>query len=281
MVGERIRLHDEDGFEGMRVAGQLAAQTLDYIEGEIIEGRSTADLDQRCSEFIRDNGGTPATVGYNGYMHASCISVNHVVTHGIPSETKRLRAGDILNIDVTPKIDGWHGDSSRMFIVGRASRKAERLVAMTYRAMMAGIAAVRPGATLGDLGAAIEAVGQEHGLSTVYDFCGHGIGKAFHTAPQILHYGRPGEGVVLEPGMFFTIEPMFNLGKSDVLILNDGWTTVTRDKSWSAQFEHSIGVTENGNEIFTSSHSGRHHPLSEEASFHDELSKKILSEILD
>jgi len=251
VTGRRIPLYGPEGFEGMRRAGQLAAQTLDFIAPYVQPGVTTAELDRLCERFMRDAGAVPATIGYHGYAHATCISVNHVVTHGIPSEDKVLREGDILNIDVTPLLDGWHGDSSRMYVVGEASVLAKRLIATTYEALMAGIAAVKPGATLGDIGHAIEQVARRERFSIVEDFCGHGVGRVFHDAPQVLHFGKPGTGIVLEPGMIFTIEPMLNAGKPGVKVLADGWTAVTRDRSLSAQFEHSVGVTETGVEVFT------------------------------
>ncbi len=251
MNNRSIPLHDAEGFEGMRRAGRLAAETLDFIGPHVRPGISTAALDKLCETFMRDHGGVPATIGYKGYQHASCISVNHVVTHGIPSEKKILGEGDILNIDVTPLVDGWHGDSSRMYVAGQPSVKARRLCDVTYQALMAGIAAVKPGNTLGDIGHAIQSLAAKNRFSVVEDFCGHGVGRVFHDAPQVLHYGKPGTGVVLEPGMIFTIEPMLNAGKADVKVLGDGWTAVTRDQSLSAQFEHSVGVTETGVEIFT------------------------------
>ena len=256
MTNRPIPLHDADGFAGMRKAGALAALTLDFIGGHVRPGISTGELDRLCDTFMRDHGSVAATIGYKGYQHASCISVNHVVTHGIPSDAKVLRDGDILNIDVTPLVDGWHGDSSRMFIAGEASVKARRLCDITYQALMLGIAEVKPGKTLGDVGHAIETLARKNRFSIVEDFCGHGVGRVFHDAPQVLHYGKPGSGVVLEPGMIFTIEPMLNAGKADVKILGDGWTTVTRDQSLSAQFEQSVGVTETGYEIFTPSPKG-------------------------
>ncbi|GIK97456.1 MAG: methionine aminopeptidase [Alphaproteobacteria bacterium] len=250
-TGRAIPLHGAEGFEGMRRAGRVAAATLDFIAPHVKPGVSTAELDRLCEEFMRERGAVPATIGYHGYAHASCISVNHVVTHGIPSADKVLREGDILNIDVTPLLDGWHGDSSRMYVAGEPSVLARRLIDTTYEAMMAGIGAVRPGATLGDVGHAIETVARRERFSIVEDFCGHGVGRVFHDAPQVLHHGRPGSGIVLEPGMIFTIEPMLNAGKPGVKVLADGWTAVTRDRSLSAQFEHSVGVTETGVEIFT------------------------------
>jgi methionyl aminopeptidase len=249
--GKRIPLHDEAGFAAMRRVGRVAADTLDMIAPHVKPGISTAELDALCEAYMRQVGSIPATIGYNGYQHASCISVNHVVTHGIPSNSKYLREGDIVNIDVSPLLGGWHGDTSRTFQVGAVSILAERLVKKAYEAMFAGINAVRPGATLGDVGAAIEAVARAQGFSTVRDFCGHGIGQVFHDAPQVLHYGRAGTGVVLEPGMIFTIEPMLNAGGHHVKVLRDEWTTVTKDHSLSAQFEHTVAVTDIGVEIFT------------------------------
>jgi methionyl aminopeptidase len=249
--GKPIRLHDADDFAAMRLAGRIAADTLDYIAPFVQAGISTAELDKLCEDYMRAAGAIPATIDYHGYQHASCISVNHVVTHGIPSPTKILKTGDIVNIDVTPKFQGWHGDTSRTYKVGAVSIQANRLVERTYTAMMAGIAEVKPGATLGDVGAAIEAIARAAGFSTVRDYCGHGLGQVFHDTPQVTHYGKRGTGIVLEPGMFFTIEPMFNAGTHHVKVLGDGWTTVTKDHSLSAQFEHSLAVTEDGYEIFT------------------------------
>ena len=248
---KQIPLHDEEGFAAMRAAGRVAADTLDFITPYVKPGVSTAELDRLCEEFMRAAGSIPATIDYHGYQHASCISVNNVVTHGVPSATKILRAGDIVNIDVTPKLNGWHGDTSRTFEVGAVSILAARLVRTAYAAMMAGINKVRPGATLGDVGAAIEAVARAQSFSTVRDYCGHGVGQVFHDAPQVLHYGRPGTGIVLEPGMIFTIEPMINAGGYQVKTLPDKWTTVTKDRTLSAQFEHTLAVTETGFEIFT------------------------------
>ena len=252
-TGRPIPLHGPEGFAAMREAGRIAAETLDFIAAYIEPGVSTGQLDRLCEDFMRAAGAVPATIGYKGYRHATCISVNHVVTHGIPSDDKILAEGDILNIDVTPKLDGWHGDSSRMYLVGAVALKAQRLVATTQAAMMAGINAVRPGARLGDIGHAIETIARRERFSVVREFCGHGVGQVFHDAPQVIHCGPPGTGVTLEPGMIFTIEPMLNAGRAPVKILADGWTAVTRDRSLSAQFEHSIGVTETGVEIFTHS----------------------------
>ncbi|RSZ58371.1 type I methionyl aminopeptidase [Massilia atriviolacea] len=255
--GKPIPLHDEEAFEAMRAAGRLAAATLDFIAPHVRPGVSTATLDAMCEEFMRAGGGIPATIGYHGYRHASCISVNHVVTHGVPSDKKILREGDIVNIDVTPRLNGWHGDTSRTFEVGTISILARRLVDAAYDAMMAGVRTVRPGATLGDVGAAVEAHIKSQGFSSVRDFCGHGIGKVMHDAPQVTHYGRPGTGIVLEPGMMFTIEPMVNAGTHHVTVLPDKWTTVSKDRKWSAQFEHTVAVTDSGVEIFTLSAEGR------------------------
>lgn len=249
--GRKIPLHDAAAFAAMRAAGRVAADTLDMIAAQVQPGVSTAALDALCEAYMRAAGSIPATIGYHGYQHASCISVNQVVTHGVPSASTILRDGDIVNIDVTPLLDGWHGDASRTYRVGAVSALAERLVSTAYEAMYAGIHAVRPGATLGDVGAAIEAVASAQGFSSVRDFCGHGIGRVFHDAPQVLHYGRAGSGIVLEAGMIFTIEPMLNAGSHQVMVLADKWTTVTRDRSLSAQFEHTVAVTEGGFEIFT------------------------------
>ena len=257
-----IRLHGPEGFEGMRRAGRLAAECLDMLTPHVKPGVVTEDLDRLAREFILDHGALPACLGYRGYRHTLCISVNHVVCHGIPSE-RTLREGDIANIDVTVVVDGWHGDTSRMYGVGKVPARARRLVEVTYEALQRGIDAVRPGATTGDIGAAIQAWVESQRCSVVRDFCGHGLGKVFHDAPNILHYGHKGTGEVLRPGMFFTIEPMVNLGKWQVKILADGWTAVTRDKSLSAQCEHSIGVTEDGCEVFTASPTGQFQPAIE------------------
>lgn len=255
-----IPLHDKSGFEGMRIAGKLAAETLDYITPFVVPGAVTADLDKKIQDFVEGRGAVSATIGYKGYQHASCISINHVVCHGIPSE-KMLKDGDIVNIDVTVIVDEWHGDTSRMFLVGdKVPVKAKLLVETTYDCMMRGIEAVKPGATLGDVGYAIQEYAESQRFSVVRDFCGHGIGKIFHCPPSVLHYGEPNTGTILEEGMFFTIEPMINAGKYATKILSDGWTAVTRDKSLSAQFEHSLAVTSDGFEIFTTSPAGLHKP---------------------
>jgi methionyl aminopeptidase len=260
--GRRIKLHGEAHFAAMRKAGRLAAETLDMITPHVAPGVTTGELDRLCHDFIRAHAAIPAPLGYRGFPKSICTSVNHVVCHGIPGD-KRLVSGDILNIDVTVIVDGWHGDTSRMFFVGDVGVKARRLCDVTYEAMMAGIAAVRPGATLGDIGRAIQAHAEGQRFSVVRDFCGHGLGRVFHDAPSVLHYhdrSNSLHALPLRPGMFFTIEPMINAGDWKVKVLNDGWTAVTRDKSLSAQFEHSVGVTADGVEIFTSSPSGLHRP---------------------
>jgi methionyl aminopeptidase len=256
----RIVIHGADDFEGMRKAGRLAAETLDFVTPHVKVGVSTETLDRLCHDFIVAHQAVPAPLNYRGFPKSICTSVNHVVCHGIPSERKTLKDGDILNIDVTVILDGWHGDTSRMFALGTPSVKARRLVEVTYEAMMRGIEAVEPGATLGDIGRAIQSHAEMHRFSVVRDFCGHGLGRVFHAAPSVLHFGQPGEGAVLREGMFFTIEPMINVGRYEVKILGDGWTAVTRDKSLSAQFEHSLGVTATGYEIFTLSPKGWRQP---------------------
>jgi methionyl aminopeptidase len=254
-----IKLHGPAGFEGMRKAGRLAAAILDAMAPLVKPGVSTAELDDVVRQMTLAGGAVPATLGYRGYTHSCCISINHVVCHGIPSE-RTLRDGDIVNIDVTPLLDGWHGDSSRMYLVGDVPLKARRLVEVTYECLMLGIEQARPGNRLGDIGAAIQrhAEGQRYGV--VREFCGHGLGRLFHDAPEVVHAARAGTGPELKPGMFFTIEPMINLGKPAVKLLEDGWTAVTRDRSLSAQFEHSIGITEDGCEVFTASQQGLHKP---------------------
>ncbi|KRA84282.1 type I methionyl aminopeptidase [Altererythrobacter sp. Root672] len=254
-----IKLHGPDGFEGMRKAGRLAAQILDEMASVVRPGISTEEIDRVVREMTLDGGGVPATLGYRGYTHSCCISINHVVCHGIPS-SKTIKDGDIVNIDVTPLLDGWHGDSSRMYLVGDVSLKAKRLIDVTYECLMLGIEQAKPGARLGDIGAAIQAHAEQYRYGVVRDFCGHGLGRLFHDAPEVVHAARAGTGPELRAGMFMTIEPMINLGKAAVKVLNDGWTAVTRDKSLSAQFEHSIGITEDGCEIFTLSPKGLHQP---------------------
>jgi methionyl aminopeptidase len=255
----RIKLHKPEDFAGMRKAGKLTAEALDLITPMVRAGATTEAMDKFIVEFARDNKAVPAPLNYRGYTKSICTSLNHVVCHGIPNETP-LRDGDILNVDVTLIVDGWFGDSSRMYAIGEITRKAERLIEVTYECLMRGIAMVKPGAHLGDIGYAIQTFAESERCSVVRDFCGHGLGRVFHDHPNVLHYGRMGEGVVLKEGMFFTIEPMINLGKPHVKVLSDGWTAVTRDRSLSAQFEHTIGVTATGYEIFTLSPRGLHFP---------------------
>ena len=255
-----IKLHGPEGFEGMRKAGRLAAQILDEVADFVKPGVTTGQIDDLVRTMTLDGGAVPATMGYRGYAHSCCTSINHVICHGIPGD-KVLKDGDIINVDVTPLLDGWHGDSSRMYFAGEPSLKAKKLVDVTYECLMLGIeAASRPGARLGDIGAAIEEHARQHRYGVVREFCGHGLGRLFHDAPEVVHAARAGTGPLLKPGMFFTIEPMINLGKPWAKVLGDGWTAVTRDKSLSAQFEHSLGITENGVEIFTESQTGRHKP---------------------
>jgi methionyl aminopeptidase len=255
-----IKLHGPEAFAAMRKAGRLAAGALDMITPFVQPGVTTAELDDRILEYALDHGAVPAPLNYRGFPRAICTSINHVVCHGIPGP-KPLREGDIVNIDVTLVVDGWHGDTSRMYAVGAISRRAERLIEVTYEALKRGIEAVKPGASTGAIGAAIQAYAESQRCSVVRDFCGHGLGQVFHDRPNILHYGERGEGVVMEPGMLFTIEPMINLGKSHVKVLADGWTAVTRDRELSAQFEHTVGVTETGVEVFTYSPAGLDWPL--------------------
>ncbi len=254
-----IPRHGPDAFEGMRKAGQLAAEALDLLVPIVQPGVTTQSLDDLIFEFAMDHKAIPAPLNYRGFKKSICTSINHVVCHGIPG-AKPLKSSDIVNIDVTLILDGWHGDSSRMYAVGPISRRNERLIQVTYEALRRGIAAVVPGATTGHIGAAIQSYAEEEHCSVVRDFCGHGLGRVFHDRPNILHYGEAGEGAKLEPGMFFTIEPMINLGRANVKILTDGWTAVTRDREPSAQFEHTIGVTDTGAEVFTYSPAGLHSP---------------------
>ena len=254
-----IQIYDPSDFAGMHAAGRLAATILDEIAAHVTVGQTTGELDRLIEQMVIDAGATSATIGYKGYKHASCISLNHVVCHGLPGD-KKIKDGDILNIDVTVIVDGWFGDTSRMYVAGKLPRKAERLINVTHDSLMRGIAAVKPGNTFGDIGHAIQTFVEFHRMSVVTDFCGHGLGRVFHAPPNVLHYGKPGTGAVLEPGMFFTIEPMVNLGRAETKTLSDDWTAVTRDKSLSAQFEHSIGVTETGCEIFTLSPKDKFHP---------------------
>lgn len=279
LTREGIRIHAAEDFAGMRVAGQIAAQILDEVGPLVAPGVTTGELDDFIQKRVEALGATSATIGYRGYQHASCISVNHVVCHGIPGQpipkgkdetisrdlekrrgSDALLDGDILNIDVTVILDGWYGDSSRMYVAGEVSPRAKKLIQVTHDSLMKGIEAVRPGNTFGDIGAAIQTYAEGHGMSVVRDFCGHGLGRVFHAPPNVLHFGHPGKGPMLEEGMFFTIEPMLNLGKAATHILADDWTAVTRDKSLSAQFEHSVGVTADGCEIFTLSPAGKFFP---------------------
>ena len=255
-----IKIHTPEDYDGMRKAGRLAAETLDFITPHVVPGVSTETLNQLCHDFIVQAGAVPAPLNYRGFPKSICTSVNHVVCHGIPDEKKKLEDGDIINIDVTVILDGWYGDTSRMFYAGKVGTKARKLCEVTYEAMMRGIEVVKPGATVGDIGHAIQTFAEGHRFSVVRDFCGHGLGRVFHDAPSILHFGKPGAGPELKEGMFFTIEPMINAGKFDVKVLSDNWTAVTKDKSLSAQFEHSIAVTANGYEIFTLSPKGWHAP---------------------
>ncbi len=256
---EGIRIYEDADFAGMHKAGRVAAEILDMVVPLVRPGATTAQIDDFIREEITRRGVVSATIGYKGYQHASCISVNHVVCHGIPGP-KILADGDILNVDVTVIVDGWFGDTSRMYVAGALPRKAERLIEVTHEALMRGIAAVKPGNTFGDIGHAIQSYVEANRMSVVRDFCGHGLGRVFHAPPNVLHYGRPGSGPVLEEGMFFTIEPMVNLGRPETKVLADDWTAVTRDKSLSAQFEHSVGVTATGCDIFTLSPAGLFHP---------------------
>lgn len=259
LTKDGIRIHEPGDFAGMHAAGRLAAGILDEVGALVQPGVTTEALDAFIEERVNAAGAKSATIGYRGYQHASCISVNHVVCHGIPGP-KVLKDGDILNIDVTVIVDGWYGDTSRMFVAGALPRKAERLIQVTHDALMLGIEAVRPGNHFGDIGHAIQSYVEAQRMSVVRDFCGHGLGRVFHAPPNVLHYGRPGAGPKLEEGMFFTIEPMVNLGRPETKVLADDWTAVTRDKSLSAQFEHSVGVTADGCEIFTLSPAGRFWP---------------------
>ena len=256
-----ILKHPKKDFLKMHKAGKLAAQVLDYINDFVEPDITTNYLNDLCHQFIIENNAIPAPLNYKGFPKSTCISVNHVVCHGIPGD-KILKNGDILNIDVTVILDGWYGDTSRMFYVGKPSAKAKILTKITYECLMIGIETVKPGKTLGDVGFAIQSHAEKNGFSVVRDFTGHGLGTVFHTSPTVLHYGEPKTGLILEEGIFFTIEPMINSGKHDVKILSDGWTAVTRDKSLSAQFEHSIGVTSEGCEIFTLSPKGLEFPQS-------------------
>ena len=254
-----IKLHGPEGFAGMRAAGRLAAEILDALATHVVPGVTTGELDDIVRRMTLEAGGVPATLGYRGYTKSCCTSINQVVCHGIPGD-KALKDGDIVNVDVTPILDGWHGDTSRMYLVGDVPIKARKLVDVTYECLMLGLEQARPGNRLGDISHAIQTHAEKHRYGIVRDFCGHGVGRLFHDSPEVVHAGRPGTGPELKPGMFFTVEPMINIGKSDVKLLDDGWTAVTRDRSLSAQFEHSIGITETGCEIFTKSPTGRDRP---------------------
>lgn len=255
----QIRIHGAEAFAAMRKAGALTAEALDLMATTVKPGITTATLDKLVFEFAMDHGAYPAPLNYRGFTKSICTSINHVVCHGIPDD-KPLRDGEIVNIDITLIVDGWHGDSSRMYFVGEVPRKAERLCDITYESLLRGLAAIKPGATVGDIGHAIQTYAESERCSVVRDFCGHGLGQLFHDEPNILHFGNPGEGPRLAAGMLFTVEPMINLGKPQVKVLSDGWTAVTRDRSLSAQFEHTVGVTETGCEIFTLSPRGWHKP---------------------
>ena len=254
-----IKLHGRAGFAGMHAAGRLAATILDALVPHVVPGVTTAELDDIVFRMTTEAGAVPATLNYRGFTRSCCTSINHVVCHGIPGD-KSLRDGDIVNVDVTPMLDGWHGDTSRMFLVGDVALKARKLVEVTYECLMLGLEQAKPGNRLGDIANAIQSHAEKHRYGVVRDFCGHGVGRLFHDAPEVIHAGRPGTGVELRPGMIFTVEPMINLGRADCKMLDDGWTAVTRDRSLSAQFEHSIGITEQGCEIFTKSPAGCDHP---------------------
>jgi len=254
-----IKLHGPDAFAGMRRAGRLCAETLDMLVPHMVPGVATGEIDRLVFEFIKANRGVPATLGYRGYGYSSCISINHVVCHGIPGE-KPLRSGDIVNVDVTPILGGWHGDSSRMYLIGEVPLKARRLVEVTYECLMLGVEQAQPGNRMGDVASAIQRHAEAHRYGVVRDFCGHGVGRLFHDAPEVVHVGKPGTGPELRPGMIFTVEPMINIGRADTKLLDDGWTAVTRDRSLSAQFEHSVGITEDGCEVFTLSPMGLDRP---------------------
>jgi len=250
-----VKLYGPEGFEGMRAAGRLAAEILDALVPHVVPGVTTQEIDDIVYRMTREAGAIPATLGYRGYTKSCCTSINHVVCHGIPGD-RALKDGDIVNVDVTPILNGWHGDTSRMFLVGDVPVKARRLVQVTYECLMLGLEQARPGNHIGDIAHAIQSHAEAHRYGVVRDFCGHGVGRNFHEAPEVIHAGRPGTGPELKPGMIFTVEPMINIGKPACKVLDDGWTAVTRDRSLSAQFEHSIGITETGCEIFTSSPKG-------------------------
>ncbi len=249
----------KESFEKMKIAGSLAADALDEVTPYVNPGISTEKLDKICYEFIKDKGGYSAPLFYRGFPKSCCTSVNHVICHGIPRD-KYLKNGDIINIDVTANIDGWHGDTSRMFFVGEVSVKSRKLISTTYNSMMKAISIIKNGVHLGDIGNTIQTYVEREGFSVVRDFCGHGIGKNFHEEPNILHYGESGTGDKLKTGMIFTIEPMINEGEYNTNLLKDGWTAVTKDKMLSAQFEHTVGIKDDGYEIFTLSKKGLNFP---------------------
>jgi len=260
LIMTKVTIHDAKDFDKMRAAGKLAAEILDFITPYVKAGVTTDSLNKLCHDKIIENGAIPAPLNYKGFPKSICTSINHVVCHGIPSE-KELKDGDILNIDVTVIVAGWHGDTSRMYYVGEPSIKAKRLCQVTYDCMMLGIDQVKPGNTLGDIGYAIQSYAEKQGFSVVRDYCGHGIGRIFHSEPSVVHYGKKGAGMVLQEGMFFTVEPMINAGKYEtILSKHDSWTVTTRDKSLSAQFEHTVAVTKDGVEIFTASPKGLDFP---------------------
>tara|TARA_Y100001970_G_C14181479_1_gene830069 strand:+ start:87 stop:878 length:792 start_codon:yes stop_codon:yes gene_type:complete len=259
----KIPIYSQDDFKNMHSAGSLAADVLDLLYDFIVPGISTLDINNFCHQIITDNNAIPAPLNYKGFPKSVCTSVNHVVCHGIPSEKKILNNGDIINVDVTVILNGWFGDSSRMYVAGKTNNKNLNLLKVTYECLKIGIDEAKPGNCLGDIGFKIQNYAESNNYSVVRDFCGHGIGKEFHTPPSVLHYGKKGEGPILKPGMIFTIEPMINIGDWAVKILNDGWTAVTKDKSMSAQFEHTIGITETGNEIFTLSKNNTDFPINE------------------
>ena len=256
-----IPIYNKEAFNGMRKAGSFAAQVLDELMPIIKPNISTLEINNFCHDIIIKNNAIPAPLNYKGFPKSVCTSVNHVVCHGIPSQSKILKDGDIINVDVTVIIDGWYGDSSRMYVAGNINKKIYSLLKTTYECLLIGIKCALPGKNLGDIGFEIQQYAESKNYSVVRDFCGHGIGKEFHTPPSVLHYGNLGEGPKLKPGMFFTIEPMINIGDWRIKILNDGWTAVTKDKSLSSQFEHTIGITDSGNEIFTLSHNNTDFPI--------------------
>ena len=256
-----IPIHSEEDYEGMRLAGALAAEILDSLCDLIEPGISTETINSYCHKIITEKGATPAPLLYKGFPKSICTSVNHVVCHGIPSEEKILYEGDIINVDVTVILNGWHGDSSRMYAIGKINPKAELLVKTTYECLMKSIDILKPGIHLGDIGYIIQKHAESKKFSVVKDFCGHGLGKIFHCPPSVLRFGNKGEGPILKKGMFFTIEPMINAGDWQIKVLKDGWTAVTKDRSLSAQFEHSIAITDNGAEIFTLSKNGTDFPI--------------------